>query len=206
MPWEQMMLKPYLMPEELPETQLQEIYDYAMGFAQRNQSDLMETLFNINLTLFREYEYAPGSTTLRTTPYDVFVGRKGVCQDFANLFITMARLLGLPARYVCGYLYTGNTGESRARSDATHAWVELYIPNVGWRDFDPTNGVLPWKDHVRVAYGRHYRDATPTAGTIYSPSQESMMIDVEVADVTHGDPTIEETSAAMEPAPVLTKA
>ena len=71
----------------------------------------------------------------------------------------------MPARYVCGYIYTGNQEQSRAPSDASHAWVQLYIPNVGWKGFDPTNGKLQCTDHVKVAYGRHYRDATPTAGT-----------------------------------------
>jgi transglutaminase-like putative cysteine protease len=186
MPMQRTMLAPYLNPVELPDTQLQELTDYAMEFVQRNKFDLMETLFAMNLTLRHEYQYVQGCTDLDTTPYQVYVSRRGVCQDFANLFITMARLLGIPARYVCGYLYTGNTGESRAQSDASHAWVQLYIPNIGWKEFDPTNGVLPQTDHVRVAYGRHFRDATPTAGTIYSKSPETMSIDVMVEEV--GEP------------------
>src|SRR5262249_41659204 len=108
MPWEQTILASYLRPVELPDTELQELFDYAMSFLKKNDQDLMETLFDINLTIFRTYAYTPGSTDLRTTPYDVFANKKGVCQDFANLFICLARLLGLPARYVCGYLYTGN--------------------------------------------------------------------------------------------------
>jgi transglutaminase-like putative cysteine protease len=184
MPWEQKMLQPYLTPIELPETQLKELYDYAMSFVEQNNHDLMETLFAINLTLFREYQYVPGSTMLETTPYQVFTTKQGVCQDFANVFICLARLLGIPARYVCGYIYTGNTGEARARSDASHAWVQLYIPNIGWKAFDPTNGILPRTDHVRVAYGRHYRDTAPTAGTLYTPAAESLKINVEVKDVT----------------------
>jgi transglutaminase-like putative cysteine protease len=183
MPWEQTMLSPYLMPIELPETQLIEILDYAQSFVDRNNNDLMETLFDINLTLFREYKYVPGSTGLETTPYEVFVNKQGVCQDLANLFICMARLLNLPARYVCGYVYTGNTGEARAQSDASHAWVQLFIPNVGWKGFDPTNGVLPHTDHVRVAVGRHYRDTAPTAGTLYTMAREQMRLDVEVVDL-----------------------
>src|ERR1043166_7305291 len=73
MPWEHKMLSPYLTPIELPEMQLTEIFDYAMSFVERNQHDLMETLFDINLTFFREYKYVPGSTNLATTPYDVLV-------------------------------------------------------------------------------------------------------------------------------------
>src|SRR5260221_10321133 len=144
----------------------------------------METLFALTLPLFHDFQSPPSCTDLDTTPFQVSLTRRGVCQDFANLFITLARLLGIPARYVCGYLYTGNTGKSRAGSDASHAWVQLYIPHIGWKDFDPTNGVLPPMDHVRVAYGRHYRDATPTMGTIYSGSNETMSIDVHVAEAS----------------------
>jgi transglutaminase-like putative cysteine protease len=184
MPWEQIMVEPYRRVIELPDTQLAELFAYAMTFVEQNHHDLLETLFAINLTLFREYRYAPGSTTLATTPYDVFRSREGVCQDFSNLFICLARLLGVPARYVCGYLYTGNVGEHRARSDATHAWVQLYLPGTGWKGFDPTNGVLPGLNHVRVAYGRHFRDATSTSGTLYTAANESMAIEVTVTDVS----------------------
>ena len=185
MPWERTMLSPYLNPSELPDTQLLELYQYAMGFVERNDHNLMETLFAINLELFRNYEYVPGCTDLGTSPFQVYLDRRGVCQDFSNLFITLARLLGIPARYVCGYLWTGNNTEARATSDASHAWVQLYIPDIGWKDFDPTNGVLPQSGHVRVGHGRHYRDTTPTAGTLYGPrARETLETHVEVTDVT----------------------
>jgi transglutaminase-like putative cysteine protease len=183
MPSERMMLAPYLTPVELPETQLEEISTFARQFVERNQNDLFETLFAVNLTLFREFQYAPLSTTLATTPFDVLTGKRGVCQDFANLMICMMRMLDIPARYVCGYVFTGNTGNARAQSDATHAWVELYLPHIGWKAFDPTNGVLPSTDHIRLAVGRHYREAAPVSGTLYSPANEQMTVDVEVADV-----------------------
>ena len=183
MPWEHKMLSPYLTPQELPDTQLREIYDYAMSFVERNKNDLMETLFAINLTFKKDFAYAPGTTNLATTAFDVFCNKRGVCQDFSNLFICMARLLGIPARYVWGYIYTGNTGDSRAGSDATHAWVQLYIPNIGWKGFDPTNGTLPQLDHIRIGYGRNYRDAAPISGTLYTPATERMTVNVEVKDV-----------------------
>jgi len=184
MPWQRMMLQPYLQPVELPETQLQEITDYAMSYVERNDRDLMETLFAINLGLKRDLKYQPGMTTVNTTPYEVLASRTGVCQDFANLFISMARLLGIPARYMCGYLHTGNCGRQRVGCDASHAWVELYIPNFGWKGFDPTNGIVAHQDHVRVAVGRHYQDTSPTAGTLFGPvAAETLTIDVEVKDV-----------------------
>ncbi len=181
MPWEQMMLAPYLTPVELPESQLVEIRDFALHFVKENNNDLWETLFAINLSLFRDFTYVPGSTSVETTPFEVLSTKRGVCQDFANLMICMAQMINIPARYVCGYLYTGNVGESRTGSDASHAWVQLYLPNVGWKGFDPTNGVLPDTNHVRMAVGRHYRDTAPITGTIYSPAVEQLTVDVEVA-------------------------
>jgi transglutaminase-like putative cysteine protease len=181
MPWELKMLSPYLTSVELPEDQLRELFDYAMSFVGANQHDLMETLFAINLTIFREYQYAPGCTQLATTPYDVFANRRGVCQDFSNLFICLARLLGIPARYVCGYVYCPQA--DHRISAASHAWVELYIPNFGWKGFDPTNGILAHLDHIRVAVGRNYRDTTPLGGTIFGAVNERMNVHVAVTEV-----------------------
>jgi transglutaminase-like putative cysteine protease len=198
MPWETTMLQPYLTTVELPDTQIKELLDYANSFAKKNSYDVLETLFAINLSLFRDYHYTPGSTSLETTPFDVYLTKRGVCQDFANLFICLARLLGVPARYVCGYVYTGNTGISRALCDASHAWVQIYIPDIGWKAFDPTNGILPTIDHVRVGVGRHYRDTAPTSGTYYSPAYETMHVDVEVTDVTDGESHREDSKGSKD--------
>ena len=105
------------------------------------------------------------------------------------MFICLARLIGVPARYACGYLYTGRDHSNPRMADESHAWVQVYLPEVGWRGFDPTNGVLPQTDHVRVACGRHYRDATPTAGTVYTGSPETMTIDVTVEEAQSPIPT-----------------
>jgi transglutaminase-like putative cysteine protease len=104
-----------------------------------------------------------------------------VCQDFANLFICLARLMGVPARYRVGYIYTGGGYENKIQSDASHAWAEVYLPWLGWRGFDPTNGVTASLDHVRVACGRNYRDATPTSGTIFrGGGVEKLTVNVRV--------------------------
>jgi transglutaminase-like putative cysteine protease len=179
MPWQRHMLQPYLLPPELPETQLMELTDYAMSFVLRNDSDLLETLLDLNLSIFREYRYAQGLTNMATTPFDVYFTRRGVCQDFANLFICLARLLGVPARYVCGYVYTGPLAQNQAQSEASHAWVQVYLPEVGWKGFDPTNGVVTQTDHIRVAVGRAYVDTTPTSGTIFvGGGQETLEVAV----------------------------
>jgi transglutaminase-like putative cysteine protease/predicted glutamine amidotransferase len=167
MPWQRQVLDPFLLPPELAETELAELAEYAMSFVKRNDSDLLDTLLDINQSIHREYAYIQGATNVYTTAFDVYVNRRGVCQDFTNLMICLARLLGVPARYVCGYVYTGPKAENTAQGEASHAWVQLYLPQVGWKGFDPTNGILTQTDHVRVAVGRNYLDATPTSGTIF---------------------------------------
>lgn len=167
MPWQRHMLQPYLLPPELPETQLVELHEYAMSFVQRNDYDLVDSLIDMNQSIYRDYVYKQNTTNLATTAFDTYTNRIGVCQDFTNLFICLARLLGIPARYCCGYLYTGPKHENRAMAEATHAWAQVYLPELGWKGFDPTNGVLTQTDHVRVAVGRNFVDATPTSGTIF---------------------------------------
>ena len=139
-----------------------------------------------NRKLFVGYgQHVPGSTTVETTPFQVYVQRRGVCQDFANVLICVARLLGVPARYRVGYIYTGGSYENKIQSEASHALVELFLPRVGWRGFDPTNGCLVHLDHVRVAAGRNYLDATPTSGTIYKGGGgESLAYSVRVETET----------------------
>lgn len=167
MPWQRQALQPFLLPPELPESELHELVEYAMTFVERNDYDLIDTLLDINSSIFKEYKYLQGSTTLSTTPFEVYANRRGVCQDFTNLFICMARLLGVPARYVCGYIYTGPKNPNHTQGEASHAWIQVYLPEVGWKGFDPTNGILTQTDHVRVAVGRNYVDATPTSGTLF---------------------------------------
>jgi transglutaminase-like putative cysteine protease/predicted glutamine amidotransferase len=181
MPWQREMMAPYLLPAELPETQLRELADYAMTFVQRNDYDLIATLVDMNRSIYKEYKYSQGTTTVATTAFDVYVNRRGVCQDFTNLFICLARLLNVPARYTCGYVHTGPKAENQAQSEASHAWIQLYLPEIGWKGFDPTNGILTQTDHVRVAVGRNYVDATPTSGTIYlGGGAETLKVDVRV--------------------------
>ncbi len=184
MPWQQQMMMPYLLPVELPETQLEELTLYAMSFVERNDYHLLETLKDMNLSIYRDYQYEQKQTSLKTTPFEVYSTRIGVCQDFANLLICMARLLGVPARYRMGYIYTGADYENTIQSEASHAWIEVYLPYVGWRGFDPTNGCMVSQEHIRVACGRNYRDATPTSGTIFKGGgKEQMVVDVKIEEL-----------------------
>ena len=131
------------------------------------------------------FSYKPAVTRYDSTTEEVLEKRVGVCQDFANLMICLARLLSVPARYRMGYIFTGADYENKIQSDASHAWVELYIPRIGWKGFDPTNGRQAGADHVRVACGRTYRDASPTSGTIYQGGgTETLDISVRVEEVS----------------------
>jgi transglutaminase-like putative cysteine protease len=181
MPWQRNMLQPYLSPPELPESELLELLDYAMRFVARNDGDVLDTLLDLNDAIHREYTYVPGATTLGTTAFDVYVKRRGVCQDFTNLFICLARLMGVPARYVCGYIFTGPKAPNQRQAEASHAWVQVYLPEVGWRGLDPTNGIVTSTEHVRTAVGRNYLDATPTSGTLYvGGGGETLDVEVRV--------------------------
>lgn len=181
MPWQRQMMQAYLMPPELPEPELRELSEFAMSFVVRNDYDLVETLLDMNRTIYRDFVYVPGSTNIETTPFQVYAQRRGVCQDFANVMICLARLLGVPARYRVGYIYTGASYENQIQSDASHAWAEVYLPWTGWFGFDPTNGCLAGSDHVRTACGRQFRDAAPTTGTIYrGGGSETLEVHVRV--------------------------
>ncbi len=181
MPWQSQMMMPYLLPPELEQSQLYELSDYARTFVYGNGHDLVGSLLDMTRTLYQDIKYVPGVTTLDTTPFEVFKDRRGVCQDFANLLICLARLERVPARYRVGYLHTGGDYENKLQAEASHAWVEVYLPSQGWKGLDPTNGVPVMMDHIRVAVGRNYRDGTPTSGVIkVGGGGESLNVSVRV--------------------------
>ncbi len=120
--------------------------------------------------------YEKGRTGTRTTAEDALRAGYGVCQDHAHVFITAARLLGFPARYVSGYLMM----KTAVEQDASHSWAEAWIANVGWTGFDVSNGISPDEHYVRVATGLDYRDAAPTSGIRIGDAQESMTVAVRV--------------------------
>ena len=189
-PSEQRVLQPFLNAPELPTGELRALADFAEDVASRNDYDLVRTLSDLAFTIKQEFEYLPGVTTLQTTPYEILQNRRGVCQDFANFFIALARLLHVPARYRVGYVFTGVEYDHREQGDESHAWVECYLPWHGWRGFDPTNGRSVALEHVRVACGRDYRDATPTSGTIYQGGgDETLSARVEVRELTEYEAT-----------------
>lgn len=120
--------------------------------------------------------YSTGHTDAATTAEGVLAAGHGVCQDHAHVFIGAARLLGIPARYVSGYLMMND----RVEQDAGHAWAEAFVENLGWVGFDISNGISPDARYVRVATGRDYRDAAPITGIRYGARDESMHVKLAV--------------------------
>ena len=146
---------------------------------------LIESLRSLNRRIFNDFKYDPKATTVATPLEEVLQNRRGVCQDFAHLGIALLRSLGLPARYVSGYLRT-RPPEGQPRlvgADASHAWFSVFCPNVGWVDFDPTNNVQPGEEHITVAYGRDFGDVSPVAGILTGGGQHQVMVSVDVAEV-----------------------
>ena len=120
------------------------------------------------------------------TPVDeVLVRKRGVCQDFAHLGIACLRSLGLPARYVSGYLATTPPPDRDkvVGADASHAWLAVYDPGLGWLDLDPTNDVVPGERHVVVAWGRDFGDVTPIRGVIMGGGEHDLNVSVDVTQV-----------------------
>lgn len=134
-----------------------------------------------------EMTYASGSTGIYTPALDALAQRRGVCQDFAHIMIGCLRSLGLPARYVSGYLLTQPPpGQARLiGADASHAWVQVYAPNLGWIDFDPTNNRSGWgrpgEDYATLALGRDFGDVSPLRGVIQGGGNPHLRVAVTVA-------------------------
>ena len=135
--------------------------------------------------IFSSLEFKPGFTTVNTPVESVLISRKGVCQDFAHLMIACLRNLGFPARYVSGYIETfPPPGKVKlVGSDASHAWVSVYFPDIGWVEFDPTNNLLPSENHITVAFGQDYFDVAPIKGIIFSSGKQNINVKVDVKRV-----------------------
>jgi transglutaminase-like putative cysteine protease len=135
--------------------------------------------------IYGDFKYDPKATTVSTPLEEVMKNRRGVCQDFAHLAIACLRSLGLPARYVSGYLRT-HPPEGRERlagADASHAWFAVFCPGAGWLDFDPTNNLQPAEEHITVAYGRDFSDVSPVAGILTGGGKHSVRVEVDVSEL-----------------------
>jgi len=144
------------------------------------EQDAWQTAVKIMGFIHTNFEYVPESTTVYTPITAVIEQRKGVCQDFAHVFLGMCRSLKIPARYVSGYIYNGPLDQLEG-SQASHAWCEVYIPEFGWRALDPTNNQQADERYIKVAVGRDYADIVPVQGTFRGPGTKKMDVEVNVS-------------------------
>lgn len=142
-------------------------------------ADPLVTLRRLTTEIYDRFEYSPKSTRVDSPIDEALQARKGVCQDFAHIMIAMTRHLGVPARYVSGYLFH-NERSDRSVESSTHAWLEAYLPDIGWVGFDPTNNKLTEDRHIRVATGRDYADVPPTRGVFRGNSAVRSELSVAV--------------------------
>jgi len=131
--------------------------------------------------IYEQYEYNPNTTGVHTTVSEFYRLRRGVCQDFAHLMITLCRMKGVPARYVSGYHFVGDLQSRTATFEqASHAWIEAYIPGTGWIGFDPTNNCQVDDHYVKLGHGRDYLDIVPMKGVYRGTPVQTMDVTVDV--------------------------
>ena len=152
----------------------------AKEFDIRRRDDPLMMLREINGLLYNYFNYVPRSTRVDSPIDEAIESRNGVCQDFAHTMIALVRSLGIPCRYVSGYLHHDKQNHDRSVSDATHAWVEAFLPHLGWVGFDPTNDLLAHERHIRTALGRDYADVPPTTGTYRGRTESELYVAVQV--------------------------
>ena len=143
-------------------------------------ADPLESLLRLSDTLHRRLHYIPGATSAESPVDHVLRTDRGVCQDYAHAMIAIARSWGIPARYVSGYLHVSGQSGRHLPANATHAWVECRLPDLGWIGFDPTNRSLAGAGHVRIAAGRDYRDVSPTRGVVQGGGDARLEVDVRM--------------------------
>jgi transglutaminase-like putative cysteine protease len=138
--------------------------------------DGLDRLHRLMLLVRERVAYTVGATDAITTAEEALLRGQGVCQDHSHIFITAARLMGYPARYVSGYLHLDTADDQTA----THAWAEAHVDGLGWIGFDTSNGISPDERYVRIACGRDYRDAMPVMGIRHGLAQEHLAVRLSV--------------------------
>jgi transglutaminase-like putative cysteine protease len=160
------------------------LYSYARE-SFPDERPLLEGVSDLMQRIHEDFRFDTEATEVTTPVETFFEKRRGVCQDFAHLQIACLRTMGLPARYVSGYLRTlPPPGRPRVvGADASHAWCSAWCPGVGWVDFDPTNNCLPSDGHITVAWGRDYSDVSPIHGVLLGGARHKLEVEVDVAPI-----------------------
>ena len=152
---------------------------WLQGVPATAKDDPFTRLKKLTQHMFKTFEYQPGSTHVDSTIDHLLEIQAGVCQDYAHLMIAVARAWGIPARYVSGYLYDAEEQTLRS-ANATHAWVECWLPQLGWMPFDPTNAKVDDENLITVAIGRDYRDVAPSRGITFGGGRSELSVGVNV--------------------------
>jgi transglutaminase-like putative cysteine protease len=160
------------------------IADYTRGSFPQGRP-MLEGVMDLTRRIYTDFRFDPGATDVSTPVDKVFEQRRGVCQDFAHLTLAGLRALRVPARYVSGYILTRPApGQIKlAGADASHAWISVWSPETGWRDFDPTNGIAVGEEHITIAYGRDYNDVSPISGVLLGGGEHAVSVGVDVVNL-----------------------
>lgn len=142
--------------------------------------DPLSALRDLSQAVYEAFAYEAGVTRADSPIEDVLKARKGVCQDFAHVMIAICRDWGIPARYVSGYLFTDRKAGDRSDPDATHAWVEVFLPSLRWIGLDPTNNIMAAERHIACAVGRDYSDVPPSRGVYKGEAESGLAVGVTV--------------------------
>ncbi len=153
--------------------------------AEKNLDELrglnpLRTVRELSHVIYESFGYEAGVTRADSPIEHVLETRKGVCQDFAHVMIAICRQWGIPARYVSGYLFTDRKSGDRSDPDATHAWVEVFLPSLRWIGLDPTNDIIAGERHIACAVGRDYRDVPPSRGVYKGEAESELSVGVTV--------------------------
>ncbi|MBU2929314.1 transglutaminase family protein [Winogradskyella psychrotolerans] len=178
-------VRQFVMPSPLITNGNENIAAYA-SLSFKPERSFYEATYELMQRIYTDFDFVPGFTNIATPLKEVMAAKKGVCQDFAQIAIACVRSMGLPAKYVSGYIETvpPEGKEKLIGTDASHAWFSVYIPTYGWVDFDPTNNQIPKNQHIVVAHGRDYYDVPPLKGVIYSMGKNTMEVSVDLRPAT----------------------
>ncbi len=169
-----------------------------MGVSKPEGRSPLALLQDIAAGIYRGFSYVKQSTHVNSPIEHALEARQGVCQDFAHIMIALVRNVGIPCRYVSGYLYHDHYHIDRSTEGATHAWVEALLPALGWVGFDPTNNIMAGERHIRTAIGRDYADVPPTLGTMKGKADTELQVRVRVTPSKAVLPPDEEFAADEE--------
>jgi len=139
---------------------------------------IIEIAQKCNQYIYENFTYTKGITNIETTVDEILAMKKGVCQDFAHVLLQLLRTVGIPSRYVSGYICPNESG--LRGEGATHAWVEIYTPTQGWLGLDPTNNIWTMDNHIRLSVGKNFYDCTPVKGTFKGLARQTLSVSVSV--------------------------